>query len=200
MTNTESPKTADAPKNPQPVNPLVYALVMHTMTLPAKLNGVRVEGREYIPKSGPLIVAGNHFTNADPFIIALALPRWRRVQYMAKKQLFKNPISSWFIRTGGSFPIDREGNDVAAIRTALRILQAGGTLGIFPEGTRGGTSLHNGVGLLALKGKAPVLPVGLTRRGRYWVVRFGPPILPEGKIQELTERVGKAIDALKQTE
>lgn len=180
------------------VNLPVYRLVVFVMTLPVYLRGMRIEvhGREYVPPPGtPLIVAGNHRTNLDPFLIARALPPGRALQFMAKKELFV-PVIGDIIRAGGSFPVDRRGNDLGAVRTSLRILQAGGTLGIFPEGTRGGGELQGGVALLALKGKAPVLPVGLSRDGRRWIIRFGPPLPASGGIKALTASIGERIAEL----
>ncbi|WP_027481115.1 lysophospholipid acyltransferase family protein [Deinococcus pimensis] len=189
------------PPSPAPsVNLPVYRIVQFVTGLPMWFGGgLTVEGREHVPMQGRLIVAGNHATALDPFVISHALPGSRHVQFMAKKELFDNRFIGWFIRTGGSFPVDREGNDVGAVRVALRILQNEGVLGIFPEGTRGGTELQGGVALLALKGKSPVLPAAVFRRGRRWVVRFGPPLAPQGGIREFTERIGEAIRALKET-
>ncbi|WP_102127239.1 lysophospholipid acyltransferase family protein [Deinococcus planocerae] len=180
------------------VNPLVYRLVVTVTTLPIFLRGqsIEVHGRENVPPPGtPLIVAGNHRTGFDPFLIARSLPPGRYLQFMAKKELFV-PVIGPIIRAGGSFPVDRSANDLGAVRTSLRVLQGGGTLGIFPEGTRGGGELQGGVALLALKGKSPVLPVGLSRVGRRWIVRFGEPIEPTGGIKALTALIGERIAAL----
>ncbi|MEF2277150.1 1-acyl-sn-glycerol-3-phosphate acyltransferase [Deinococcus sp. YIM 134068] len=180
------------------VNPLVYRAIVRVTTLPIFLQGQRIEvhGREHVPPPGtPLIVAGNHRSGFDPFIIAHSLPPGRYLQFMAKKELFV-PVIGQIIRAGGSFPVDRQANDLGAVRTSLRILQGGGTLGIFPEGTRGAEELRGGVALLALKGKAPVLPVGLSRVGRRWVVRFGAPIAPSGSIKALTAVIGERLTEL----
>lgn len=178
--------------------PFMYHLVVNATRLPLLLGGQRVvtHGREHLPASGGLVIAGgNHSTNMDPFIIAQVLPVGRRVQFMAKKELFRGPIG-WIISAGGSFPVDRQRNDLGAIRNALRVLQGGGTLGIFPEGTRGGQELQGGTALLALKGKAPIVPVWLKLDGRTWTVRFGPPILPSGSVKALTEQLDDAFRAL----
>ncbi|GAA4008113.1 lysophospholipid acyltransferase family protein [Deinococcus rubellus] len=177
-----------------PVNPLVYQLVVTAMNMPRLLRGeyIHTLGREHIPPPGhKLVVAGAHVSALDPFIIAKVMPG-HHVQFMSKKELFK-PIMGDIIKAGGSFPIDRSGNDVAAIRTALRILKEDGTLGLFPEGTRGGGQMQGGVALIALRGRAPVLPVGLRRDGKRWLVRFGPVIEPKGSIKALTAQVGEEI-------
>ena len=178
--------------------PFWYHLVVNATRLPLLLKGQRVVtlGREHLPATGRVVIAGgNHSTNMDPFIIAQVLPQGRRVQFMAKKELFRGPIG-WIISGGGSFPVDRQKNDLGAIRSALRVLQAEGTLGIFPEGTRGGQELQGGTALLALKGKAPIVPVWLTLSGRTWTARFGEPLPPEGSVKALTERLDAAFREL----
>ncbi len=180
-----------------PINPWVYRFVIFVTGVPLWFGGrLKVEGRGNIFPSGRLILAGNHATNLDPFVMARALPKGRRVQFMTKKELFANPLYAYLILAGGSFPVDRTRNDVGAIRTALRILQAEGVLGIFPQGTRGGATLQDGAALIALKAQAPVLPVHIARFGRAWTVRFGTPIPPQGSVRELTARIGEAIGAL----
>lgn len=189
-TQTGRAEDAHAP----PVNPLVYQLVVTAMNMPRLLRGeyIHTLGREHIPPPGnKLVVAGAHVSALDPFIIARVMPG-HHVQFMSKKELFM-PVVGDIIRAGGSFPIDRSGNDVAAIRTALRILKEDGTLGLFPEGTRGGGRMQGGVALIALRGRAPVLPVGLRRDGKRWLVRFGPLIEPKGSIKALTAQVGEEI-------
>jgi 1-acyl-sn-glycerol-3-phosphate acyltransferase len=178
----------------------MYHLVVNATRLPLLLRDQRVvtRGLENMPSTGGLVIAGGHHTsNMDPFIIAQVLPAGRRVQFMAKKELFIGPIG-WIISGGGSFPVDRSRNDLGAIRNALRVLQAGGTLGIFPEGTRGGQELQGGTALLALKGKAPIVPVWLKLEGRTWIARFGAAIAPTGSVKELTEQLSAAFDELAQ--
>ena len=197
-----APVPAAPPAQPEeqrapPVNPLVYQLVVIGMNLPLLLRGqyIHTLGREFVPPPGTkLVVAGAHVSALDPFIIAKAMPG-HHVQFMAKKELF-GPITGQIIRAGGSFPVDRSGNDVVAIRTALRVLKDDGTLGLFPEGTRGGGQMQGGVALIALRGRAPVLPVGLRRDGRRWLVSFGPIIEPKGGIKDLTAQIGEEITRL----
>ncbi|WP_293913619.1 lysophospholipid acyltransferase family protein [Deinococcus sp.] len=188
---------AEAELHAPPINPLVYDFVLAVTKLPIVLRGqyVHTLGREHIPSPGhKLVVAGAHVSSLDPFIIARTMPG-HHVQFMTKKELF-GPVTGAIIRAGGSFPVDREGNDLAAIRTALRVLKDDGTLGLFPEGTRGGGQMQGGVGLIALRGRSPVLPVGLRRDGQRWLVRFGPLIEPSGGIKELTARIGEEITRL----
>lgn len=182
------------------VNPLMYRLVLLATYLPVLFSGMRLEvhGREHVPPAGtPLVVAANHVTGLDPFLVADALPAGRFLQFMAKKELFL-PVIGWIIRTGGSFPVDREANDVGAVRTALRILKDNGTVGIFPQGHRGGEEMRGGVALIAAKARAPILPVGISREGKRWIIRFGEPISARGGIKATTEELGRVLAELSQ--
>jgi glycerol-3-phosphate dehydrogenase (NAD(P)+) len=135
-------------------------------------------GREHIPAEGPVIVAANHRSFLDPFVIATMAP-WRRpMYYVAKRELFRNRLQAWFLNSLGAFPVDRGAGDRDMIETAKAILDRGGIVLIFPEGTRVrpgalGTP-KRGVGRLALETGAPVVPVAVIgteaiRRG--WRIR-----------------------------
>src|SRR5918995_4609004 len=149
------------------------------------LFGYRVHGGESVPSDGPLIVASNHGQYADPVLVCVAVPR--RLQWMAKNQLFVVPFRKFF-EFIGSFPVDREGGGRAAIRAALAFLAEGWALGIFPEGTHrgeaGSKQAKSGVVVLASRGNAFVLPVYVGRlpgplgrlRGERLHVYIGEPI------------------------
>src|SRR5579884_2055523 len=133
-------------------------------------------GREYIPSDGPVIVAANHRSFLDPFVIGTMARR--PMFYMAKKELFKHRWQGWILNALGAFPVDRGGSDAENIQTARAILDRGGIVLIFPEGTRirpGALGIpHRGVGRLALQTGAPVVPVAVlgteaVRRG--WRIR-----------------------------
>ncbi len=124
---------------------------------------VEVVGRGNVPPEGPIIIASNHLNNADPPIIAAALPR--RAVFMAKREMFGWPVVSWLFRAFGAFPVRRGEADRAAMRHALLQLQNGMALMMFPEGTRSRDARmhrgHPGTALLALKAGAPIVPVGI---------------------------------------
>ena len=135
-------------------------------------------GREHGRAGGGLIVAANHRSFLDPFAIGAALP-WRRpMNYVAKVELFERRWQGWLLSRLGAFPIRRGESDELAMETARRAVERGGTVCIFPEGTRirRGTlaAPRRGVGRLALQTGAPVLPTAVfgsehVRRG--WRIR-----------------------------
>lgn len=198
--NSEPQQRPVLPEHAPAVNPWMYRLVLEATYLPVVFSGMHLEvhGREHVPAPGtPLVVAANHVTGLDPFLVARALPPGRYLQFMAKKELFL-PIIGWIISTGGSFPVDRTANDVGAVRTALRILKENGTVGIFPQGHRGGTEMQGGVALIAAKGRSPILPAGISRVGKRWIVRFGEPLSPGGGIKATTAELERVLGELAQ--
>jgi 1-acyl-sn-glycerol-3-phosphate acyltransferase len=159
-------------------------------TLRTMFNAVwrmRVHGTEHVPANGPLIVACNHVSYLDPPVLGTACPR--RIQYMAKRELFSIPILGPAISAVGAYPVDRQGSAKSAIRRSVHVLRAGGAIGIFPEGTRnrdGTRGAQVGVALLAQITGAPVLPSCVTgtahaKRLPRFEVFFGAPMqLPGG--------------------
>lgn len=123
---------------------------------------LEVHGRENIPQdSERLIICGNHKSNLDPVAISAIFER--QIFWMAKKELFNNKFFGGFLTKLGAFPIDRQGNDLAAIKKSLKILKNEDVLGIFPEGTRvkeaDYTRIKSGIALIAQKTNSRVLPV-----------------------------------------
>jgi glycerol-3-phosphate dehydrogenase (NAD(P)+) len=135
-------------------------------------------GREHARLKGGLIVASNHRSFLDPFAVGGCLP-WRRpMNYVAKVELFERRWQGWILSRLGAFPIRRGESDEESMETARRIVERGGAVCIFPEGTRirRGTLAHprRGVGRLALQTGAPVIPTAVlgtedVRRG--WRIR-----------------------------
>ena len=135
-------------------------------------------GREHARVKGGLIVASNHRSFLDPFAIGGCLP-WRRpMNYVAKVELFERRWQGWILSRLGAFPIRRGESDEDSMETARLVVERGGTVCIFPEGTRIRTGAlaapKRGVGRLALQTGAPVIPTAVlgtehVRRG--WRIR-----------------------------
>jgi glycerol-3-phosphate dehydrogenase (NAD(P)+) len=147
-------------------------------------------GREHGRVSGGLIVAANHRSFLDPFAIGAALP-WRRpMNYVAKIELFERRWQGWLLSRLGAFPIRRGESDEMSMETARLAVERGGTVCIFPEGTRirRGTlaTPKRGVGRLALQTGAPVLPTAVYGSEH---VRTGWRIRP----RQVRVRLGKAM-------
>lgn len=126
--------------------------------------GLSLEGLENLPASGPVIVAGNHVSLIEGPLVGYAVGRKRLPSFIVKEELFRFPPLAWTLRELGGIPLDRGGRgDVKALRSALTVLERGGCMVVFPEGTRSrdGKPLKPkaGVGLLARQSGAPVVPV-----------------------------------------
>ncbi|MET7937672.1 lysophospholipid acyltransferase family protein [Streptomyces sp. NPDC005322] len=121
----------------------------------------RVLGAWRIPSTGPVILAGNHSHNIDgPMLIGTAP---RPVHFLVKKEAFIGPLDP-FLRGIGQLKVDRTSADRSAITSALGLLERGGVLGIFPEGTRGEgdfASLRAGLAYFAVRSGAPIVPVAV---------------------------------------
>lgn len=158
------------------VNRIVYWTVRLFMEPALRLYfRLRRTGHTHIP-DGPVILAANHRSFLDPFIIGTCLRR--PIYFVAKKELFAKRWQGWVLNCLGAFPIKRSQSDEESMRTALALLERGEAVVIFPEGTRHREGpLHEpkrGVGRLALESGAPVVPVAVTgtenaRRG--WRIR-----------------------------
>jgi len=156
------------------------------------------EGLEHIPSSGPAILASNHLSFSDSFILPLMVDR--HITFLAKSDYFtgrgiKGKLTAWFFRGVGQVPVDRSGGRAseAAIHTGVRILSQGDLLGIYPEGTRSpnGTMYRGRTGLarMALESMAPVIPVAMIN-----TYEIQPPgrLLP--RLLRVGIRIGKPLD------
>jgi 1-acyl-sn-glycerol-3-phosphate acyltransferase len=170
----------------------------------------RVFGTKNVPASGALIIACNHISYLDPPILGSLCPR--RISYMAKKELFEIPVLGPVIRGLGAYAVDRHGSATAAIKRSLNVLESGGAIGIFPEGTRNPTGTiapQTGVALLAALARAPVVPACVhgtdraLRLGRIDVA-FGAVLMPppagrkatREDLAKFTAEIMKAIEQL----
>lgn len=142
---------------------------------------IKVEGRENLPSKGPLIICANHFSTIDPVILAVTLPFI--INSMAKAELFKNKLLGLFFRNIKVFPVKRGEADIKSIKTSLKILRESKVLGMFPEGTRNKTGelkAEPGIAMLAIKGRAQVLPIAIVSNYKLFnktIVKIGKPVL-----------------------
>ena len=96
---------------------------------------LRIDGMERMPRRGSVLVIGNHVGTVEPALTGVFIPR-RDVYYMAKSELFRNPLLGWLFRRNHAFPVVRDTADRAALRAALAVLADGHVLLVYPEGTR----------------------------------------------------------------
>src|SRR5215217_5396107 len=150
------------------VNPFVYWPVRWVVK-PAILLYFRLRrrGTEHIPDGG-VILASNHRSFLDPFAIGCCIGR--PIYFVAKRELFKNPLLGWLLNCLGAFPIKRGESDEESMGTARALLERGQPVVIFPEGTRIRTGSlarpKRGVGRLALQSGKPVVPIAVTNSER----------------------------------
>lgn len=171
-----------------------------------------VIGRKNIPTEGGVLICANHVSYIDPPVLGAAATR--QVHFMAKTELFRIPVLGFLIARVGAFPVKQKSADRAALRRALELLSEGRVVAVFPEGTRNRDPLNlmpaeQGVGLIALKSRAPVIPAALVntekllppgarflRFARVKVV-FGQPVdisdLYDSTGREAVEEVGRRI-------
>jgi 1-acyl-sn-glycerol-3-phosphate acyltransferase len=157
-----------------------------------RLFAFRVSGLEHLPEQGPYIVAANHANYLDGVVLAIALPR--KISFLVMPRVYRaTPLHPYFHDHIGSIPVSLARPDPGAIRRALRVLEQGGVVGIFPEGpfSRHGRLVRGqpGVALVALRSGVPVVPAAISgtfdalATRRFFVprrvplsVRFGKPL------------------------
>ncbi len=163
-------------------------------TIMGSMTRVRVEGvdRAALHIEGPLIVASNHLSNADPVLIGpwLSPVLGRNLHWLGKEEAMRWPLLGWAMRQNGVFGVRRGAADVDAFRLAKRVLDEGYVLVVFPEGTRSPTGglqeAKDGLAILALRTGSPILPVGISGTDRFWP-RGGKPRIGGS----VTMRVGR---------
>lgn len=158
-------------------NPVIYGFVRVTFQAFFWIYfRMRRIGLEHVPRRGPVIIAANHRSFLDPFVIACMARR--PMYYVAKEEIFHFRIVAWLLSSLGAFPVRRDASDAEMITTAKAILARGDIVLIFPEGSRTRPGAlgkpRRGVGRLALETGVPVVPVAVIgteaiRRG--WRIR-----------------------------
>ncbi|MDQ3936733.1 MAG: 1-acyl-sn-glycerol-3-phosphate acyltransferase [Actinomycetota bacterium] len=190
------------------INPVVY-WITRAILQPFLLIWFRTQrvGREHIPHEGAVVLAANHKSFLDPFLIGLCLRR--PIYFVAKRELFEKRLVGWFLNCLGAFPIRRGESDEEAVATIKAVLARGDAVVIFPEGTRIRAAEKlgepkRGVGRFALECGAPVVPIAIhgTERARRGLlvrpvkvrVRCGRP-LTFPRVQEASQRLATEVTA-----
>ena len=165
---------------------LAYVVVWPVLRIAIALRGgATVTGAELVPRHGPVLLAPNHASYSDPPILGWATPRilW----FMTKAHLFKSSLLGWAMRIFHAFPVEVEGVDREALRFSEQLMRAGRVLCIFPEG---GVSddgrlqpLKPGIGLIALRTGAPIVPVALVRTHRFLPANRSLPGFVRGGVE-----------------
>jgi 1-acyl-sn-glycerol-3-phosphate acyltransferase len=175
---------------------------------------VQVVNKEAIPEKGPFLICAHHNTILDMFFIGYKLKRW--IYWMAKEELFKNPIAGFIFRSLGAFSIKRGKGDVGSIKTALKLLQDGHIVGIFPHGTRVKQSdrktarIRSGAAMLAVNSGCMVIPAAVV--GSYKIfgrrrVIFGEPFdvgadtnrkYSSAELTDISIEIMKRVDSLEE--
>jgi len=148
---------------------------------------------ERVPRTGPVILASNHASFLDPFLVGASVSR--EINYLARDDLFRFPVIGWLLRQWQSVPVNREGGGAKGLKAILDRLLAGGAIILFPEGTRTRDGklqpARSGIGLTVIKSPAPVVPVRVfgtfeaynrhmrLPRPRRVEVKFGQPMVFE---------------------
>lgn len=189
---------------------MVYWIIYFgTKFLSFLLFPVQVSGRENVPRQGAFLLACNHVSYLDPMVMGIVTGR--RLNFMAKDELFHNPVLAFILKELWTFPVKRNSADKKALRESLDRLKKGLPILMFPEGTRHGSpgekKIEAGIGFLAIKADVPVVPVyiegsqkvlppgAMFPRRHKVVVRYGPPMtfLPNSDYESVAKEVMAGI-------
>ena len=158
---------------------------------------IQVEGLENIPTEKGCILASNHRSNLDPFVLNTVSPR--PIFFMAKQELFRIPLFGWFIKKAGAIPVKRNKRDIGALKKAVNLLNEGYCIGIFPEGTRAKPGEfrkpQSGVGLIVSKTDSPIIPIRI--EGTDLVYPIGSKFPKIGK-STIRVKIGKPVTVNRQ--
>lgn len=151
---------------------------------------LKIIGRENIPKTGPFVIAANHSSLLDGFVLVSFVRA--KITFMSAAYLFKMPFVGNVLRGVGAIPVQGKGSDIKLIKKAMKVLQAGGVLGIFPEGRitneKDDFSAKAGAAYLAIKADVPIIPMA---------IKGADKALPVGakfpKLNKIEVKIGKPI-------
>ncbi len=176
---------------------LAYLTIYTGFTLGSSL---RFRGKENMPRTGPVLAIANHQSFFDPILVGVASPR--RLKFLARKTLFRQPAFGALLRSFGTFPIDQDGVGKEGLRTVIQQLTEGRAVLVFPEGTRTPhgrlDAFQPGIHLLLRKMPVPVVPVGIAGATHAWpphrkLPRLAPLFLPPTPAT-ISVSVGRPLD------
>ena len=151
----------------------------------------------------PCLVCGNHSHFADPVFVALAFGKDRPIHFMAKIELFRRNWMAKLLGQLGAFGVDRDGADISAVRTVMKYIRAGETVGIFPEGTRvstdGAVQAKDGAVRMAAKLRVPIIPVYLSRDKRLFrrsKIVIGEPVYIPADTQDFRAATDELMETI----
>lgn len=173
---------------------------------------LKVYGKEHIPPSGGVLMVANHQSYLDPIVLAVQL--YRPVSFLAKSELFRNPLFGWLIRSLNAFPVRQGAGDVGAMKETIRRLQQGHMLVIYPEGSRSDTGdllpIASGAALVIRRAGVQVVPAIIEGSFQAWprsrrifrahqiAVLYGPPLQTDGlKAGEITALIERTFHAMR---
>ena len=164
----------------------------------------KIINKEVIPKEGPILIVGNHKHIYDQCLTIMATKRV--IHYMAKKEYFDGKMA-WFFKLVGCIPVDRSIKDHNATDKTLKVLNSGGAIGLFPEGTRNKTKdvfllpFKFGTVSMAKKTNATIIPFGLTGdykfRSKNLTIRYGTPFkVGEMDLEDANKKLYEEVEKL----
>ena len=164
----------------------------------------KIINKEFIPKDGAILIAGNHKHLYDQCLTIIATKRG--IHYMAKKEYFDNKKLAWFFKGTGCISVDRSKKDPHAVDLALSVLKDDGAIGLFPEGTRNRTNefllpFKFGAVSMASKTNALIVPFGITGdykfRSKNLTIRYGKPFkIGDMSLEEANNKLYKEVERL----
>lgn len=182
----ELPRSADVH---HPAHLVLHRLRPTAAAIVRRRWDLTIRGAEHVPAQGPVVIAANHIGFMDGPLMAIVAPR--PVHVLAKHEMYHGSLGA-FLNVSGQIPVERQGADPAAVKIALRVLRDGGTVGVFPEGTRGAGEVARvkpGAAYLAMASGATVVPLvflgtrlpggsnnSVPPAGSPFVMSFGPPL------------------------
>lgn len=164
----------------------------------------KIINKEVIPKTGPILIVGNHKHIYDQCLTIMATHRV--IHYMAKKEYFDGKMA-WFFKLVGCIPVNRSIKDTSATEQALAVLKQNGAIGLFPEGTRNKTTdqfllpFKFGTVSMAKKTDATIVPFGLTGdykfRSKNLTIRYGTPFkVGKMNLEEANQKLYQEVEKL----